>query len=393
MASTYTGTRILAILQSIDWSDPAYLQGGINPDGTRISDMTGTGDAINVAKADGKTTALAMVQALLQAEQGIFFISADGIATYEPRSSRVYRQSAGSLSTAYLSAQPGFELDTLVNRQTVQAQTTAGANNGVPQTSQDPISIGLFGISDGGTLSTPYVDSTQAQSLGQYIVSIKSSFVTPITAELDGENSATVVQQLSLDLGDRVTVVDATQGISGEYHVEQIHEQVDGGGMYYVTQYLLSAHGTQVVQFAADGDSTPVVIAPPDGGDLFNVTNKALTSNVATLTVGSHSMQVGATINVTNVGAPFDGTWTVTATAATTVSFADVSSNVASVATTGSLQHPNYSQCISGNYPTDVTFGRANAWIYETDTGRYFQNTGTLASPTWTQTVFPVFTY
>ena len=321
MASTYTGTRILAILQAIDWSDPAYLQGGINPDGTRATDMTGTGDAINVAKADGKTTALAMVQALLQAEQGIFFISADGIATYEPRSSRVYRQSVGSLSTAYLSAQPGFELDTLVNRQTVQAQTTAGANSGVPQTAQDAISIGLFGISDGGTLSTPYVDSTQALSLGQYIVSIKSSFVSPITADLDGENAATITQQLSLDLGDRVTVVDTTQGISGDYHVEQIHEQVDNGGMYYVTQYVLSAHGTEVVQFAdVSPATTPVAFAPPDG--------------------------------------------TVT-----------------------------YSECISSNRPTDATYGAANAWIYETDTARYFQNTGTLASPTWTQTVFPVFTY
>jgi hypothetical protein len=65
------------------------------------------------------------------------------------------------------------------------------------------------------------------------------------------------------------------------------------------------------------------------------VTNKALTSNVATLTIGSHLLTVGSTINVNNIDATFDGTYVLTAVAATTVSYARTANNVTSVASTG----------------------------------------------------------
>jgi hypothetical protein len=69
----------------------------------------------------------------------------------------------------------------------------------------------------------------------------------------------------------------------------------------------------------------------------YAVTNKALTSNVATLTIGTHTLIVGDSIWVAGVDATFNGRYTVTATAATTVSYAKTATNVTSVAATGSV--------------------------------------------------------
>ena len=68
-----------------------------------------------------------------------------------------------------------------------------------------------------------------------------------------------------------------------------------------------------------------------------SVTNKALTSNVATLTVGAHDYIVGDSVVVSGVDATFNGTFTLTAVAATTISYAKTASDVASTSATGSV--------------------------------------------------------
>ena len=67
----------------------------------------------------------------------------------------------------------------------------------------------------------------------------------------------------------------------------------------------------------------------------WTVTNKALTSNVATLTIGSHKLTTGSTINVDNIDSTFNGTYVLTAVGATTISYAKTHANVTSVAATG----------------------------------------------------------
>ena len=69
----------------------------------------------------------------------------------------------------------------------------------------------------------------------------------------------------------------------------------------------------------------------------WTITNKALTSNVATLTIGTHLLTVGSTVNVDNVDSTFNGTYVLTAVAATTISYALTNANVTSVASTGSV--------------------------------------------------------
>lgn len=67
--------------------------------------------------------------------------------------------------------------------------------------------------------------------------------------------------------------------------------------------------------------------------ETYSVSNKALTSNVATLTTSiAHDFNVGNSITVTGVDATFNGTYVVTATTSTTISYAKTATNVTSVA-------------------------------------------------------------
>ncbi len=68
------------------------------------------------------------------------------------------------------------------------------------------------------------------------------------------------------------------------------------------------------------------------------VTNKALTSNVATLTTSAaHGFAVGMTAEVSGVDATFNGSYTITAVTSTTFSYAKTASNVTSTAATGTV--------------------------------------------------------
>lgn len=69
----------------------------------------------------------------------------------------------------------------------------------------------------------------------------------------------------------------------------------------------------------------------------YTITNKAASGTVATLTVGTHSLTVGSTVKVTGVDSTFNGTFVVTAVAATTFSYALVSAVVSSTSTSGSV--------------------------------------------------------
>ena len=64
-----------------------------------------------------------------------------------------------------------------------------------------------------------------------------------------------------------------------------------------------------------------------------SVNNKALTSNVATLTTSApHNFSIGQEVTVTNVDATFNGIYTITAVASTTFSYAKTAADVTSAA-------------------------------------------------------------
>jgi hypothetical protein len=268
-----TGGRIGQLLDGIDFNDRAnFWQGGIMADGTRRTGSLDTGDTITVGNADGGKSALAIIQDLLEAERGVFYISKDGKATYEERNSRYRRTSSSATITTYaLTSQPGFEFDQLVNRQAVKRQYQTGAAgtspntlaDGTTQVAQNPISTKVYGVVDGSEVTSEYIASdAQALNLAQFIVNIRSSFVAPVTIEMDGGPAAAVTQMLSLELQDRVTVNDTVAGTTGDYIVEGIETEIaDGGNLFSVT-FTLSDFGPAPFVF---GSSTQGTFAPPDG--------------------------------------------------------------------------------------------------------------------------------
>jgi len=81
-----------------------------------------------------------------------------------------------------------------------------------------------------------------------------------------------------------------------------------------------------------------------------SVTNKALTSNVATLTTAvAHGLGVGQVVTVAGVDSTFNGTYTITVVTSTTFSYAKTASDVASAAATGTVTFTNnYRAIIAG---------------------------------------------
>jgi hypothetical protein len=72
------------------------------------------------------------------------------------------------------------------------------------------------------------------------------------------------------------------------------------------------------------------------GSGALAVTNKALTSNVATLTTAAHGYAVGDKVEISGVGIPFDGPATITVVgSSTTFSYARTAANVSSVSSSG----------------------------------------------------------
>lgn len=86
---------------------------------------------------------------------------------------------------------------------------------------------------------------------------------------------------------------------------------------------------------------------------IATVSNKSLTSNVATLTINIQRYVVGDTMIVSDVGSPFDGTYIVTAATGTigsgpaNVSYAKVNANVTSASATGNTVRDTYETAFS----------------------------------------------
>jgi hypothetical protein len=90
------------------------------------------------------------------------------------------------------------------------------------------------------------------------------------------------------------------------------------------------------------------------------VTNKQLTSNVATLTVVAHSFSVDDYITVFNVGSPFNGKHKVTSVTPTTVSFALTADNVSSTTSIGDIVIS--SMLVKGLTPGTTYYGAVLAY-------------------------------
>jgi len=117
-------------------------------------------------------------------------------------------------------------------------------------------------------------------------------------------------------------------------------------------------------------NNKPVMITQAKTTNTVTVTNKQLTSNVATLTyTGTGAFKNGETITVTGVDATFNGTFTVTSATTTTVTYALVSTDVGSTASSGTItctQTANLQEWQNSSGSTLASVGSAGA-IYARD--------------------------
>jgi hypothetical protein len=140
------------------------------------------------------------------------------------------------------------------------------------------------------------------------------------------------------DFAFRDKFVWATTGVAGEGGVIRIDLGNDLGGLRFAYANDLwldngvTGYVTTSCAFAGETDRLVFVTTALNRG---TITNKQLTSNVATLTTASaHGLTVSDSIWVEGVDNTFNGQYTVTAATTTTFSYTKAATNVASTAVT-----------------------------------------------------------
>jgi len=130
----------------------------------------------------------------------------------------------------------------------------------------------------------------------------------------------------------------AATGVAGEGGVIRIDLGTDLGGLRFAYANDLwldngiTGYATTGCAFAGETDRLVFVTTAVNRG---TITNKELTSNVATLTTASaHGLAVSDSIWVEGVDSTFNGQYTVTAATTTTFSYTKAATNVASTAVT-----------------------------------------------------------
>jgi len=130
------------------------------------------------------------------------------------------------------------------------------------------------------------------------------------------------------------------------------------------TPYLILRNYAETTSSTLMGS---VTMADPTAS-VVSVSNKSLTSNVATLTTSAaHNIVVGSAITVAGVGVPFNGDYTVVAVpTATTLTYARTNANIVSAVATGTVTAPT-----DDVLTLTVTYDQALAVIGKVDPGSY----------------------
>lgn len=142
-----------------------------------------------------------------------------------------------------------------------------------------------------------------------------------------------------------------TYKVAGQGYTEEVVRTVTNKAVSSNTVTLTTSVDHNIVV----GQSVTVA----EESQTVSVSNKELTSNVATLTIGSHRITAGQSITVSISDATFDGSHIVTATTANTITYDLVASNVASTAASGNVTYLDLAfngTFVVDSNPTTTTF-------------------------------------
>jgi hypothetical protein len=173
---------------------------------------------------------------------------------------------------------------------------------------------------------------------------------------------------------DTVTVLNSGVSIPPHHAIAYLERGISNysaageQGVLHMTRDVATLLGSQYMLMRVEDDPGHIHIETNGGttvvlgsgysgnGPYASITNKALTSNVATITTSTnHYLEVGDTVVVSDVDATFNGSYTVASTPTTTTfTYAKTAGNVSSTAVTGGYMQQS---------ATGVT-----KWIYATGT-------------------------
>lgn len=227
---TTTGTAIGRVLDAIGWTevDLRDLAAGDDIDGGWP--LGGEGQ--------GSETGLALIQKLLEVERGEFFHGRDGVVRYRDRFARYKRTSAVTLTDVAAAASPAADLTNIRNRAKV---TKTGTGE---QSYTDQVSVTNYGPSDATSIESRYLNSPeQALSLAQWIVKQTATPSPPVRAleYVANTSDALMVNALTREIGDRITVADAASGVSStDFYIEGIEHKIERGGKHHTVRFALS---------------------------------------------------------------------------------------------------------------------------------------------------------
>lgn len=220
---TTTGTAIGLILDAVGATDPA----------ARNLD---TGDSIPDFTADGTTTGLELIQGLLEAERGMFFVAGSGIATYRARSARILTTSAFTFVDRMQTPSPGVDWDQVYDRVTVTRNQT-----GHTAVATDTATIAKSAINDLDIQTDYLTTDSQADALAEWVLLQNKDPKPPMRSfAIDSRDADLLEQQLARELVDRITVQAARGGTDNDFNIEQITETLDPANGRLTSQYLLS---------------------------------------------------------------------------------------------------------------------------------------------------------
>jgi hypothetical protein len=225
-----TGAAIGMVLDYIGWTDPNLRR--LQP-----------GDTLPFFEATGGRSGLQIIQDLVQASLGLFYIDSAGVAVYADRNSRFTGAVRGAFVKTMNAVGSGIALDTIKNKWGVTKQTRTGPGqftDGPPQVSEDFLSERQYG-ERGDTFASPYLASdTIAQQYSAALLAATKDPINPLwQLSVENRDSSLLTQMLALDLLDRVSVTEAETNTQGIFFIEQISGSITPGHKHQVS-YVLS---------------------------------------------------------------------------------------------------------------------------------------------------------
>jgi hypothetical protein len=159
------------------------------------------------------------------------------------------------------------------------------------------------------------------------------------------------------ETGPVLVTVDPTNGLKWDFNLDTPSPRPDQDFSWAFptdgTPTPQTVQNPAVVTYATPGSKTATMTVTNVSR---TVSNKALTSNVATLTTSAaHGFKVGQLIVVSGVDAVFNGNYTITATpSGTTFTYDKVNANVTSAASGGTVASDPTQYPTAGAYPITV---------------------------------------